>query len=37
MKKRNVNPLDLDKETIAKLDEKQLEAIAGVCLMMIVY
>jgi hypothetical protein len=29
MKKRNVNPLDLDKETIAKLDEKQLEAIAG--------
>lgn len=28
-KKKNVNPLDLDKETIAKLDEKQLEALAG--------
>ena len=29
MKKKNVNPLDLDKETIAKLDEKQLESLAG--------
>lgn len=29
MKKKKLNPLDLDKETIAKLDEKQLEALAG--------
>lgn len=29
MKKKKVNPLDLDKETIAKLDEKQLDALAG--------
>ena len=29
MKKKKVNPLDLDKETIAKLDEKQLESLAG--------
>lgn len=29
MKKKNVNPLDLDKETISKLDEKQLDALAG--------
>ncbi len=29
MKKKNVNPLDLDKETIAKLDEKQLDSLAG--------
>ncbi|ARS35716.1 class I lanthipeptide [Pontibacter actiniarum] len=28
-KQNNVNPLSLDKETIAKLDEKQLEALAG--------
>ncbi|SIT93983.1 class I lanthipeptide [Pontibacter indicus] len=29
MKKKSTNPLDLDKETIAKLDEKQLDALAG--------
>ncbi|MFD2033382.1 class I lanthipeptide [Belliella marina] len=29
MKKKKMNPLDLNKETIAKLDEKQLEALAG--------
>ncbi|WKK81751.1 class I lanthipeptide [Marivirga arenosa] len=28
-KKKNLNPLELDKETIAKLDEKQLESLAG--------
>ncbi len=28
-KKRKVNPLSLDKTTIARLDEKQLEALAG--------
>lgn len=28
-KKKNVNPLDLDKETISKLDAKQLDALAG--------
>ncbi len=29
MKKEKVNPLDLDKETIARLDEQQLRQIAG--------
>jgi hypothetical protein len=29
MKKKTVNPLDLDKETIAKLNEDQLDAIQG--------
>lgn len=29
MKKVNLNPLALDKETIAKLDEKQLQEIVG--------
>lgn len=29
MKKKKLNPLELDKETIARLDEKQLEALAG--------
>ncbi|MFD2033383.1 class I lanthipeptide [Belliella marina] len=29
MKKRKLNLLDLDKVTIARLDEKQLEALAG--------
>ncbi len=29
MKKKNINPLSLDKETIARLDEKQMEALAG--------
>jgi hypothetical protein len=29
MKKDKVNPLDLDKETIARLDEQQLRQIAG--------
>ena len=28
-KKKRVNPLSLDKTTIARLDEKQLEALAG--------
>ncbi|SIT93981.1 class I lanthipeptide [Pontibacter indicus] len=28
-KKNNINPLSLDKETIARLDEKQLDALAG--------
>ncbi len=28
-KKRKINPLSLDKETIARLDEKQMEALAG--------
>ncbi|MBX0335334.1 class I lanthipeptide [Pontibacter sp. HSC-14F20] len=29
MKKKNVSPLNLDKETIARLDQKQLDALAG--------
>lgn len=29
MKKTTLNPLALDKETIAKLDEKQLQEIVG--------
>ncbi len=29
MKKEKVNPLALDKETIAKLDEQQLQQIVG--------
>jgi len=29
MKKINLNPLTLDRETIAKLDEKQLQEIVG--------
>ncbi len=29
MKKFNLDPLALDKETIARLDEKQLQAIVG--------
>jgi bacteriocin-like protein len=29
MRKVNLNPLALDKETIAKLDEKQLQEIVG--------
>ncbi len=29
MKKEKVSPLDLDKETIARLDEQQLRQIAG--------
>ncbi len=29
MKKTNVNPLNLDKETLANLDEKELSQIAG--------
>lgn len=28
-KKKKIHPLDLDKETIAKLDKQQLEALAG--------
>lgn len=29
MKKKKLNPLELDKQTIANLDESQLNAIAG--------
>ncbi len=29
MKKEKINPLELDKETIAKLDEQQLQQIVG--------
>jgi hypothetical protein len=29
MKKEKVSPLDLDKETLARLDEQQLRQIAG--------